>query len=270
MKLNKTNMKKKLGMSDEEIQLVSNYQEAFSNLQDTDKDAIVDGRTLWEELKVVHDFNDWMKKQLGLVDAIEGAEFHVYFKGDVNFTKEEIENMSPQQRSRHGISVEYTLKLDIAKEIAMIVGATPRINKETKELSKLARKYFITIEKAIRLAKEWEETRVESKKLHKQMMATYEEVHMANYNRKPRDYGSLQEDIYYICFDMSTKELKDKLDIKYHQTVPEWVEEKIEKALCYTYSRMIVMLEMGIMDKDERFNTVAKMFDKKFGGVIEI
>ena len=270
MKLNKTNMKKKLGMSEEEIQLVLNYQKAFPNLQDTDKDAIVDGRTLWEELKVEKAYSTWIQSQLENIDASRDRDFHVSFKGIVNFTQEEVEDMSPQQRSRHGISVEYTLKLDIAKEIAMIVGATPRINKETKELSKLARKYFITIEKAIRLAKEWEETRVESKKLHKQMMATYEEVHMANYNRKPRDYGSLQEDIYYICFDMSTKELKDKLDIKYHQTVPEWVEEKIEKALCYTYSRMIVMLEMGIMDKDERFNTVAKMFDKKFGGVIEI
>ena len=156
MKLTKANMKKKLGMTDEEIQLVLDYQKAFPNLQDTSNDAVADGRTLWNELKVKEEFSSWISRQLEVTNSIEGEDFDVLFKQNVNFTQEEIENMSPQQRSRHGISVEYTLKLDIAKEIAMVAGIAPRANEETKKLSKLARRYFITVEKAFRLAHDWE------------------------------------------------------------------------------------------------------------------
>ena len=270
MKLTKANMKKKLGMTDEEIKLVLDYQEAFPSLQDTSKDAVVDGRTLWEELKVQQDFTHWVKKQLEKVDAVKGEDFSVVFENFAQFTQDELKEMSSQQRSAYGVTVEYVLNIDIAKEIAMVTGVAQKMNEETKRLSKLVRKYFITIEKAIRLAHEWEDTRLESKKLQKQMMSAYEEAYVSEYNRKPRNYGTIQDDVYYVCFDMSAKQLKDKLDIKYSEVVPDWVEEEIEKALCYAYEKMITFFEMGMLDDKERFNMAVKLFDKKFGGVIEI
>lgn len=42
------------------------------------------------------------------------------------------------------------LTLDIAKEIAMSSGTSNRANKELKENSKLCRKYFILMEKAVK------------------------------------------------------------------------------------------------------------------------
>ena len=270
MKLTKANMKKKLGMKDEEIKLVLDYQEAFPSLQDTSKDAVVDGRTLWEELKVQQDFTHWIKKQLEKVDAVKGEDFSVVFENFAQFTQDELKEMSSQQRSAYGVTVEYVLNIDIAKEIAMVTGVAQKMNEETKRLSKLVRKYFITIEKAIRLAHEWEDTRLESKKLQKQMMSAYEEAYVSEYNRKPRNYGTIQDDVYYVCFDMSAKQLKKELELKYYQAVPEWVEEEIEKALCYAYEKMITFFEMGMLDDKERFNMAVKLFDKKFGGVIEI
>lgn len=44
-------------------------------------------------------------------------------------------------------SIEYILKLDIAKEICMVTGIAPRTNDETKKLSKKFRQYFIQVEK---------------------------------------------------------------------------------------------------------------------------
>lgn len=254
MKLTKANMKKKLGMKDEEIKLVLDYQEAFPSLQDTSKDAVVDGRTLWNELKMKEAITQWLPRQLQLIEAVEEKDFFCSIKESTGGRP----------------SVDYILTLDIAKEICMVTGVGSNTNKDTKELSRLARRYFITVEKAFRLAHDWEDTRLESKKLQKQMMSAYEEAYVSEYNRKPRNYGTIQDDVYYVCFNMSAKQLKKELELKYYQAVPEWVEEEIEKALCYTYEKMITFFEMGMLDDKERFNMAVKLFDKKFGGVIEI
>ena len=42
------------------------------------------------------------------------------------------------------------MKLDIAKEICMVVGVAPRTNEETKKLSKQVRKYFIECERRLK------------------------------------------------------------------------------------------------------------------------
>lgn len=43
--------------------------------------------------------------------------------------------------------IGYDLTVELAKEICMVAGVAPRANKETKELSKKARQYFIQVEK---------------------------------------------------------------------------------------------------------------------------
>jgi phage anti-repressor protein len=82
-------------------------------------------------------------------------DYHVHFKGNVKFTEEEIQNMNDKQRSRYGVSENYYTNIEIAKEIAMIAGIGNRVNQETKDISKLARKYFIYIEKAFKNRVEW-------------------------------------------------------------------------------------------------------------------
>ena len=92
---------------------------------------LVSGRELHEVLKVQKDFTDWIKNQLEYVDAIYEEDFTT-LKG---------------KSSGGRPSIEYVLTLDIAKEICMVVGVSPRTNEETKMLSKKVRKYFIECEK---------------------------------------------------------------------------------------------------------------------------
>lgn len=108
---------------------------------------LVSGRELHEVLKVEKAFSTWIQTQLENVDAIENQDFCTSFKGNANLTQEEMREMSPQQRSAYGVSVDYVLTLDIAKEICMCVGVAPRTNEETRQLSKAVRKYFIECEK---------------------------------------------------------------------------------------------------------------------------
>ena len=96
---------------------------------------LVSGRELHEALKVQQDFTDWIKKQLNNVDAIEGEE-STLLKGKTS-----------EQGGRP--TTEYILTMDIAKEICMCVGVSPRTNEETKRLSKQVRKYFIECEKKL-------------------------------------------------------------------------------------------------------------------------
>ena len=75
-----------------------------------------------------------MNKQLENVDAIENDDFStVVFKNE-----------------RGNDAIDYALTIDIAKEICMIVGVSPRTKEETRKLSKEIRKYFITCEKQLK------------------------------------------------------------------------------------------------------------------------
>ena len=78
-------------------------------------------------------FSRWIKKQLENVDAIENEDFTmVVFKDE-----------------RGNDTTDYAITTDIAKEICMVVGASPRTNEETKALSKKFRRYFIECEKKL-------------------------------------------------------------------------------------------------------------------------
>ena len=111
---------------------------------------LVDGRELHEVLKVEKAFTTWIQTQLENIDAIEGEEYCISFKGNAQFTQEQLKEMTTQQCSAYGVTVEYILTLDTAKEICMVVGVAPRTNAETKALSKQVRKYFIECEKQLK------------------------------------------------------------------------------------------------------------------------
>jgi phage anti-repressor protein len=65
-------------------------------------------------------------------------------------------NLTPKKLNAIGVSKKYMLTLDSYKEIAMFYGATLHANDTSKEMSKLARQYFILMEKAVKKNLEWE------------------------------------------------------------------------------------------------------------------
>lgn len=90
----------------------------------TDKgEYVVDGRELWKGLGSKQDFSTWVKKRLNECDAIENDDYFRFHK------KVEANNAN---------MIEYIIKLDIAKEMAML---------ERNETGKQYRRYFIEVEK---------------------------------------------------------------------------------------------------------------------------
>lgn len=90
---------------------------------ETDKgEKIVDGRELHGVLESKQDFSTWIKKRIFESDAVADKDFSRFHK---------------KMEANNATSIEYYLKLDIAKEIAML---------ERNEIGKKVRKHFIEIE----------------------------------------------------------------------------------------------------------------------------
>lgn len=91
-------------------------------------ERVVYGTELYEVLKVKSKFADWIKNRLNDCEAMENEDFQTFSK--------KIEKGRP--------SVDYIIKLDTAKEMAML---------ERNEKGKQVRRYFIQIEKKYKESK---------------------------------------------------------------------------------------------------------------------
>ena len=96
------------------------------------KEKVVKGRELHNGLSVKQDYSNWIKKQLEVVDATEKDFYKLTFKDELSKTGQ--------------TKIEYILKLEIAKEICLVAGASNRANNELKRKSKEYRRYLIAIE----------------------------------------------------------------------------------------------------------------------------
>ena len=113
------------------LTVVENVEE-FIPIYETDKgEKVVSGEELYKGLGVSlrTQTSDWIKSQLEKVDATN-EDFFVL--------KRESTGGRP--------SIDYILKLEIAKEICLVAGASPRANETLKQKSKAYRKYLILFE----------------------------------------------------------------------------------------------------------------------------
>ena len=91
---------------------------------ETDKGIkVVNGRELHHILQSGQDFSTWVKKRLAECDALENEDFHRFHK---------------KKEANNATIIEYIIKLDTAKEMAML---------ERNEKGKQVRRYFIEVEK---------------------------------------------------------------------------------------------------------------------------
>lgn len=113
----------------ENLTVIENNEE-FIPIYETDTgEKVVSGRELHQGLGVQRDFSHWIKDCLNSVDATEK---------DFSSLKTESTGGRP--------SIEYILKLEIAKEICLVAGASPRANDFLRQKSKAYRKYLIQFE----------------------------------------------------------------------------------------------------------------------------
>ncbi len=249
MKLNKQNLVNKLGYT----KVQADWYLKMAMLIKVEDDGTVDGRKLHEVLGSKRQFADWIKQRIEKYGFVE----------DVDFVKLASQNCETKKHGGQN-AIEYKLTVNMAKELSMI---------ENNEVGKEFRKYFIMSEEIAHKAIGWENTRESNVIAHEELTATFKREFMDKHNgRQPQGwmYGQLQNDVYWIVFGVDANSMKEVLEIKHYESIPNNVVQQIDEALTWTYNRMQMLIEMGMIDeREERTNKVAEMFDKKFGGIIE-
>lgn len=152
-------LREKLGMAEKDITLVTTYQRTFPELLQDESGFCIDGEILCKQLEIKDDFNNWLLRntkgkegKLIKYKCVENVDYNNDWKNpNVNFTLEEIENMSPQQRSRNGIKNIIKLTLECAKKIAM---------RQNNKQGDIVCDYFITMEKVLRNYEKWINVRI--------------------------------------------------------------------------------------------------------------
>lgn len=160
----------KLNGTEEDWNLVNKYQLTFPELLIEDCTGFcVDARTLHSNLvenvkdgKVGDKFSQWIKRRLTKYKFEEKEDFiSVHKNVNGRFTSEEIDNMSSQKLSSYGISTEYKITLDMAKQLCMI---------ENNERGNICRRYFILIERLMKDNVKWNESRYSERKNYQPMI----------------------------------------------------------------------------------------------------
>ena len=161
----------------------------------------VDARTLHEELKVKTSFNDWIDRRISQYKFLESIDF-------TSFTQKRVKPTGGRP------PVEYTITLDMAKELSMI---------ENNEEGRKARRYFIECEK---IAKEKNEQRVRSlnQVLRDETITSRESRiisstirHKADTSRNPRETAKEIKDYIFTIYDI--KAFADIKRLDFHDVI---------------------------------------------------
>lgn len=169
-KFSKRQLMDQCGFTIEETQVILDYQKKLPILVENDDGIVIRARDLFNQLNgnnTKTKFVDWAKYNILKQDYSVSKDYEEFYEKDgVRF---ETNGESSQKLSSMGVRKNYYLSVDFAKEIAMFCGASLHVNKELKENSKLARKYFILMEKAVKKNAEWELIRYPLREGYKKM-----------------------------------------------------------------------------------------------------
>lgn len=234
------------GISEEDAEFIVE----MSELIPVDEEGNVSGRELHEVLEIGTVYIDWMKRMIKY-GFVEGYDYAIT-----------TEKVSSQKRERTYEQENHILTLDMAKHIAMI---------QRSEIGMKVRKYFILNEKLVKIKNGWEQERQTNRRERNRLTSSYKQSHIEQKGYEPKyyGYGNLTNSIYKIVFGVDAKGLKDALGVPHKDPVPDWINKDANEALDYVYSSLSTLLEVGV-EQDEALEIVQDLFDKKFGGVIEI
>lgn len=253
MKLTKNNLIKKLGITDEEIiSIVTEYKDKLPILTEEGEGFCVNARDLHRELGVGREFAKWIKERISKYELIEDVDFITIVKNDdARFSLEEIKSMSIQKRSSLGITTEYYLSIDASKQLAMV---------QNNELGKLARKYFLSVEKVLKLAIQWDRIRKPEKEEYKIMCKELDLYMQRNYGKKAEFYHYMNEadTLNKICLGATAKKIKAYIEAQDENT-REWLESKYNLYLSEMQRLNTMYLRMN-MDKEIRYNLLKQGF----------
>ena len=247
-------LKEKLGMREDVVKVVLEYQDKFPELlQDKGEGFCINGRKLHEQLvedvkinkdkKVKGDkFTQWIKRRIDKYNFKENEDYICHSQ-----------NCETQRKDGQlGITVkkEYNITLEMAKQLCMI---------ENNKIGLMCRKYFIIIEKTLRNYEEWDKVRNPQRENANKLKS--ELKLWAIRNHFDADYNALYSrefNLLNVCLTgLTALEIKSYIGFTDKQT-REHLEIEINKALDFiqTFDINLIKLNKSFEDRSEMIKQI--------------
>lgn len=274
----------RLGRNEEDIDLIMKCQNALPIVFTNDNNIAkysVNAIDLWNQIGSKNHFYDWAKSNIVNSDNVSSDDYVEMLcrvksweenkktkRIDINILDEKEANglnRSSKSIASNGITTSYMLTLDIAKDIVMYIGALPRTNKETKEISKMYRKYFRIIEDVVYENKEWLIIRDPEKEEYKNMSSEVEQWVYRIWHRKASksEYSVEANGINKIVTGLTSAELKIRYSCPTNELIRDYLKKYHNEELLFLERQNQVLLRMD-MGYTERMNMLTKMHEVTF------
>ena len=257
-KFNKRQLLDQCGFTAEEVKIILDYQKKLPILLE-DNDTWINAKDLWEQLKVKDKYADWIKTQIKTFELVENISYMT------NSVQTEIANNGSKKIT------EYQIKVETAKSITLVIGYKGgNISKELKENSKLAHKYFILMEKAVKKNIEWELIRYPLREGYKKMQDALNQYmnRMVQKDADDWDYRIEANALNIIATGFPAKEIRLFIGCKDNIT---------RDSLTATYNEYLMKLQelniiyLGMnMNRYERYKMLKQSFDILFPNAVLI
>ena len=273
-KFTKRQLLDQCGFTADETQIILDYQKKLPILVEDNGNIehfCVNASDLHSQLNVKVRLSRWAENNI-VSNFEENKDYKIVFKDVENNTVafEDHCSLSPQKLNAIGVSKVYMLTLDVSKEIAMFAGTALHANAELKELSRLARRYFILMEKAVKSNVEWELIRYPLRQGYKQMQKALDEymMRMVQRNADDWDYRFEADAINVIATGFPAKEIRSYVGCKDNIT---------RDSLTATYNEYLLKLQewnilfLGMnMNRYERYSKLKESFDIFFPNAVSM
>lgn len=271
----------RLNVSEKDIDLVLKCQKKLPVLFDNDSIAeySVNAIDLWNQIGSKDKFANWLKANVFNSDNVEENSYKIFYckiptwKHNLHTHLIDFEivednqavGLNQSQLSAKGIVTSCMLKLDTAEDIAMYIGALPRTNKDTKEISRMYRKYFRLLKDIVYQNKEWLAIRDPEKEEYKKMSEEINNWCFRLWHRKAyrSDYAVEADMLNTIVTGKTSQQLKSEYGIASNDLIRDYLKKEHNEELLFLEQQNLVLLLMD-MGFTERKNMLTKMHEVKF------
>ncbi len=274
----------RLDISQEDIDLVLKCQKQLPVLFDNDTIAeySVNSIDLWNQIGSKDKFSNWLKANVFNSDNIEKDSYKIFYCKVPTWEQnprthliniEIVEDcqavgLNQSQLSAKGIVTSCMLKLDTAEDIAMYIGALPRTNKNTKEISRMYRKYFRLLEDIVFQNKEWLAVRDPEKEEYKKMSAEVDAwcFRLWHHHASRSEYAVEADMLNTIVTGKTSQQLKSEYGVASNDLIRDYLKKEHNEELLFLeqQNQVLLLMDMGFT---ERKNMLTKMHEVKFKSV---
>ncbi len=247
------NFKKKelerLGCTEEEIKLVTDYQKKLPVLNKNDDTEVfcIDARTLHTQLNVGKHFSDWLKIRIKAYSFLENIDFIMVSPNS------EIKGFAIGGDTR---SKNYLLTISMAENLALV---------EKTKIGQIVRNYFRLMRTIVKRNKDWWAVRDPEKEEYKKMSKDIDLwcKRILGHSANRFTFASEADMLNLIVSEKTSKELKSALHIQTNDLLRDYLIKEHNEELLFLEQQNQILLRMD-MKFDERKNLLTQMYKAKF------